>query len=175
MPILCHLPVLATSQDAFRKPFSFSRNPLKRTTKDGGAETLDMRQVCTKVLSEQEPARLLPALTSTRAHSQPGHSCPPPGALGGSRCLQCSAGPWVPALGTSLRSHGWKPEVGGMGAGLPRQNKRDPRPCPESAKALLFMFRLDHPLRILLKGGFHGWKRFEKSQLYLNSVSAKAK
>lgn len=79
------------------------------------------------------------------------------------------------ALGTSLRSHRWKPEVGGMGAGLPRQSKRDPTPCPESAKALLFMFRLDHPLRILLNGGFHGWKRFEKSQLYLNSVSAKAK
>lgn len=79
------------------------------------------------------------------------------------------------ALGTSLRSHRWKPEVGGMGAGLPRQSKRDPTPCPESAKAPLFMFRLDHPLRILLNGGFHGWKRFEKSQLYLNSVSAKAK
>lgn len=114
---------------------------------------------------------LLHALTPTRAHSQPGHPCPPPGALGGSWCLQCSGRPWVPASGATDGSRRW----GGMGAGLPRQSKRVPTPCPESAKAPLFMFRLDHPLRILLNGGFHGWKRFEKSQLYLNSVSAKAK
>lgn len=131
--------------------------------------------VCTQVLLEQEPAGLLPALPPTRAHSQPGHLCPPPGALGGSWCLQCSAGLWVPALGTGLRSHGWKLEVGGCGCGTAQTKQEGSQALPESAKALLFMFRLDHPLRILLKRGFHGWKRFEKSQLYLNSVSAKAK
>lgn len=83
------------------------------------------------------------------------------------------------ALGTSLGYRPQEPrmEAGGGGCGC-RTAQDKARGIPglaESAKALLFMFRLDHPLRILLKGGFHGWKRFEKSQLYLKSVSAKAK
>lgn len=50
---------------------------------------------------------LLHALTPTRAHSQPGHPCPPPGALGGSWCLQCSGRPWVPASGATDGSRRW--------------------------------------------------------------------
>lgn len=77
--------------------------------------------VCTQVFSEQEPAGLLHALTPTRAHSQPGHPCPPPGALGGSWCLQCSGRPWVPASGATDGSRRWGVWV---------------RDCPDKARGI---------------------------------------
>lgn len=75
------------------------------------------------------------------------------GAFGGFFFLTVPCG----ALGTSTDASG-----GTSGSWeLPGQSERDPRPCPVSAKALLFMYQLDWPLRIHLKGGFHRWERFE--------------
>lgn len=48
--------------------------------------------------------------------------------------------PWVPALGTGLRSHGWKPEVGGAGVGLPKTKQEGSQALPSQPKLCFSCF-----------------------------------
>lgn len=167
MPFLYHLPVLATSQDAFRKPLSFQK-PIIMDHKEGGAETHTVSSVYTGVLG-QEPAGLL-HVAPAEAHSG---QVTPALLLGLWEALGVYSALGGP--GTSLRSHRWKPEVGYGCEDCPDKARGIPHLAPESQPTLLFMFRPRPPLRILLSSSMGGKGLKNHSFISIQSAQSKMK